>query len=128
MKTENLRKTWMQGLLLAAVVAAALPIPDVALAQLSTASTNSQTQVFAPILQILSYASYVMGGVFVIAGAMKLKAHAENATQAPLQHGFSRIGVGAALLALPYLMGLANSTAQNTFGTTGSTFHAFGFD
>ena len=126
MKAENLKSTWMQGLLLAAVVAAALPIPDLAFAQLSASASTSQTSVFAPILQILSYASYVIGGVLVIGGVMKFKHHAENPSQTPLTHGFSRVGAGAALLALPYLMGLANSTANTTMTGT-STLKQFTF-
>lgn len=127
MNKVELKKSWMQGLLMAAVVAAALPIPDLAFAQLSSATTNSQSSVFQPIVQLLSFASYVIGGVLVVAGVMKFKHHAENPTQAPLQHGFSRVGAGAALLALPYLMGVANSTASSTFGSGTSSFTAFTF-
>jgi len=122
----NTRKLWLHGLLMAAVVATALPLPDLAFAQLSSAAPLSQNNVFNPILQLLSYASYVIGGVLVIAGVMKFKHHAENPTNAPLAHGFSRVGAGAALLALPYLMGLANSTAQGTL-TGQSHFNPFTF-
>ena len=58
-------------------------------------------------MALLSYASYAIGGVLVVAGVMKFKHHAENPTNAPLAHGFARVGAGAALLALPFLMGLA---------------------
>ncbi len=126
MKKVNLKNLWVQGLLMAAVVAAAVPMPDVVFAQLSSAATTSQTSVFQPILQILSFASYVIGGVLVIGGVMKIKAHSEQQTQVPLSHGLSRLGAGSALLALPYLMGLANTTASQTM-TSRSTFNAFTF-
>ncbi len=127
MTKDNLRKMWVKGLLMAAVVATALPIPDLAFAQLVQTATNSQNSVFKPMLDIMSYACYVIGGVLVIGGTLKFKAHAENASSNPLSHGFSRVGAGALLLALPYLMGLANSTASSTMGTT-STFHPFGWN
>jgi len=126
MMNAALKKTLYQGLLMSAVIATAVPLPDLAFAQLSTAAGTSQSQVFAPMLQILSYACYIIGGVLVVGGVMKLKHHSENATTTPLSHGFSRLGAGAGLLALPYLMGLANSTATNTLGTR-STFQPFTF-
>lgn len=126
MKKENLTKLWVQGLLMAVVVAAALPIPDVAFAQLSSAASTSKDSVFGPILQLLSFAAYVIGGVLVIGGVMKCKHHTENPTNTPLSHGIARLGAGSALLALPYLMGLANQTASTTMQST-STFHQFTF-
>jgi hypothetical protein len=44
---------------------------------------------------------YISGAALIGAGALKLKAHAENPTQTTLGHGLSRIGAGAALIALP---------------------------
>lgn len=123
MKKDNLRKTLIEGLLMAAVIAV---IPDLAWADLSNAANTSQTSVFGPILQIVSYASYAMGGVLVMSGAVGLKNHAENATTTPLAKPLTKVVSGASLLALPYLMGLANSTAHGTFGGqanfTGWTF------
>ena len=123
---KDMKKIWMQGLLMAAVIATAVPMSGLAWADLQSSASTSQTSVFGPILQLLSYASYVIGGVLVVAGVMKFKHHAENPTNAPLAHGFARVGAGAALLALPFLMGLANSTATDTLQGT-SSFQAFHF-
>lgn len=126
MKTGNLKGLYVQGLLMAAVVAAAMPISDQAFAQLATAAATSKDSVFSPILQLLSFAAYVIGGVCVIGGVMKVKHHTEQPTSTPLSHGIVRLGAGSVLLALPYLMGLANSTASSTMTST-STLHPFTF-
>jgi len=126
MKNEKIKNLWLQGLLMAAVVGTAIHVPDMAFAQLSTASTTSQNTVFTPILTLLSFACYVIGGVLVIGGVMKIKHHTENPTQTPMSHGFARAGAGATLLALPYLMGLASRTATDTMTTT-TSFSKFTF-
>lgn len=126
MKTGKISQLWVQGLLMAAVIAVAVPMPEVALAQLSTTVDTSQQTVFNPVLKVLSFACYVIGGVLGVAGIMKFKQHSENPTNAPLSHGFSRVGAGAALLALPFLMGVFNQTARQTLSGT-STFTPFGF-
>ena len=126
MKKQVLTNAWMQGLLMAAVVAVALPMPDIALADLATTATNAQTNVFNPALKILSYASYTVGGFMGIGGVMKLKAHTENPTNAPMAHGLGRLGAGAAFLALPSVMGLLNSTSSSTLDGT-ATFKSFNF-
>jgi hypothetical protein len=126
MEKVNLKSLWIQGLLMAVVIAAALPVPDLALAQLSATAQTSKTSVFAPILMLLSFAAYVIGGVLVISGIMKIKHHTENQTSTPLSHGIARLGAGSVLLALPYLMGLANQTASSTMQNT-STFQQFTF-
>ncbi len=124
MKKANLTNLWVQGLLMAAVIAAAAPISGDAFAQLSSSVTASRDSVFTPVLQLLSFACYVIGGVLVIGGVMKFKHHAENPTQGSMSHGFARTGAGAALLAMPSLMHVLNSTANNTLQGSGglSTF------
>ena len=124
MKKESLTNTWVQGLLMAAVVAVALPLPDLALADLSTTATNAQTEVFNPSLNLLSYGCYTVGGFMGIGGVMKLKAHSENPTNAPLAHGLSRCAAAAGFLALPSVMGMLNSTSSSTLDGT-SAFKAF---
>jgi hypothetical protein len=126
MKNEKIKNMFLQGLLMATVLGTAIQIPDMAFAQLSTAANTSQNTVFTPILTLLSFASYVIGGILTIGGVMKVKAHTENAAQNPLQHAFGRVGAGATLLALPYLMGLASRTATETLTTT-SSFQKFTF-
>jgi len=126
MKNVRLTNLWVQGLMMAAVVAAALPVPDIAWAQLSTSVANSQQQVFNPLLSALSYGCYTIGGFLGIAGIMKLRQHAENPTNAPLTHGIGRVAAAAGFLALPSVMGMLNSTSNTTL-SGGANFRAFNF-
>lgn len=56
--------------------------------------------------------AYAGGTTALMMGAFKLKAHAENPSQTPMQQGLARVGVGAALVALPSV----GSTIQNSLG------------
>ena len=126
MKKANLMNLWTQGLLMAAVVAAALPVPDLAWAQLSGSVQQSQISVFNPLLTALSYGCYTIGGFLGIGGIMKLKAHSENPTNAPLAHGIGRVAAAAGFLALPSVMGVLNATSTTTLQGT-SSFKPFTF-
>jgi hypothetical protein len=98
MKNE-LKTQLMQGLLMAAVVATALPCFDMA----------------------------VVGAVLAGGGIMKLRQHAENPTNAPLSHGLGRLGAGAGLLVLPSLAGMLSQTANSTGVNGTATIQTFGF-
>ena len=114
MKNERLSNVWAQGLLMAAVVAVALPAPDAAWAQLSTTVSASGSSVFKPAITVLNYACYTIGSFMGIGGIMKLKAHSENPTNAPMSHGVGRCAAAAAFLALPSVVGMLTATSTNT--------------
>jgi hypothetical protein len=126
MKKANLTSLWVQGLVMAAVVAAAVPVPDLAWAQLSTSVSASKTNVFNPLLNVLSYGCYTIGGFLGISGIMKLKAHTEAPTQGNLSHGIGRVSAAAGFLALPSVMGVLSSTSSQTL-TGSNSFTPFNF-
>jgi hypothetical protein len=101
MKKEKLTNDILQGLLAAAVIAAALPVPDAVFAQNLTNSATVIHQGLLNIPNIVAGLFYIGGAALIGAGALKVKQHAENPTQTPLGHGLGRIGAGAALIALP---------------------------
>ncbi len=61
---------------------------------------------------VISAASYVVGAGFGMAGVMKLKQHAESPGNVSINAGLGRIGAGASLVALPWVV-------QTAFGTAG---------
>lgn len=126
--TTKLTNSIFQGLMMAAVVAVALPMPDLVLAQTSTQGlANSVTTIHTGISSIPNIVAglfYIGGSALVGAGALKLKLHAENPVQNPLGHGLGRIGAGAALIALPaFGQWLNNSLA---IGSTTATAQSLG--
>jgi hypothetical protein len=102
---KQLKETILQGLLMAAAVAVALPVPEFAFAgtDLAASATTVQTGL-QNIPNIISTAFYIGGAAMVGAGALKLKAHSEN-PQTKLGEGLGRVGAGAALIALPGFAG-----------------------
>jgi hypothetical protein len=116
----------LQGLLMAAVVAVALPMPELAFAQTSvgTSAGTITTTDLGPVTTLVAGLFYIGGGVLMGAGALKLKAHAEQPTQNPIGHGLGRLGAGAALMAIPYF----GQTMINTLhlNTAATTFTGFG--
>ena len=91
----------MQSLLMAAVIAASLPLTGSAFAQNLTESVSTVHSGISNIPNIVAGLFYIGGAALVGAGALKLKTHSENPSQAPLGAGLGRIGAGAALIALP---------------------------
>jgi hypothetical protein len=122
MTKEQLKGLWVQGLLMATLVATAMPVPDLAFAQnLAQAANNSQTQIQG-VIKVLGYLAYAGGTLFAVSGLMKLKTHAENPTGTPLSHGIVRVSTGGALLALPYVMGVLSGTSNAVSGQSVTTF------
>lgn len=80
--------------------------------------------------KLLGIVAYIGGIGMGIAGALKLKAHVDNPSQAPLKDGLARLGVGGCLLALPAVLdamgtAIGTSTNANTGAVTtftGTTF------
>jgi ABC-type phosphate transport system permease subunit len=127
--STKLTNSLFQGLMMAAVVAAALPMPDLVFAQ-EVGSTNLANSVSAvhqginSIPNIVAGLFYIGGSAMVGAGALKLKAHSENPTQTPIGHGLGRIGAGAALIALPAFGQWLNNTLN--IGATGANVQSLG--
>ncbi len=98
---KELKNSILQSLLVASAIAAALPIPDLAIAQNLSTSVTTVHQGLSNVPNIVSGLFYIGGAAMIGAGALKLKAHSENPTQTPIGHGLGRIGAGSALIALP---------------------------
>lgn len=123
MNKAKLRNEILNGLLMAAIVAAALPFPDLAWAQdLGSATLKIKTGI-ASMPQVVSGVSYIAGAALSMAGLVKLKAHSENPTQTPMGHGLGRLGAGAALLALPSL----GTFVQTSIGLGSTPANYYGF-
>lgn len=127
--STKLTNTIFQGLMMAAVVAAALPMPELAFAQTTTTQglANSVTTIHTGISSIPNIVAglfYIGGSALVGAGALQLKNHAESPLQYPLGKGLGRIGAGAGLIALPaFGQWLNNSLA---IGSTTATAQSLG--
>jgi len=111
-------------MIFACILALALQVPGTAMADLVATASGTEKDIFNPLLNLLSYASYTIGGFMGIGGVMKLKAHSENPTNAPLAHGLGRCAAAAGFLALPSVMGMLNSTASSTLNGS-SSFSSF---
>jgi hypothetical protein len=83
----------------------ALACPDVALAQELQQSVSEVKTGMQMMPTVLSGVAYLGGGATMMHGAGLLKKHADGPTQVPLAQGLMRMGVGAAIAALPILMG-----------------------
>lgn len=125
MQKEKLINDLLQGLLMAAIVAMALPIPDLAWAQAGLGSSVTQitSNELNPLTTLVSGLFYIGGGVMMGAGALKLKQHSENPTQTPMSHGLGRLGAGAALMAIPYFGNVAVNSLH--LGNTATPFAQF---
>jgi hypothetical protein len=110
MKKDRSFDAVLQSLLMAAVAAAALPIPDAAFAQNLATSVTTIHSGMLDIPNIVAGLFYIGGAAMIGAGAMKCKVHAERPQDAPLGHCLGRIGAGAALIALPAFGTWLNST------------------
>jgi hypothetical protein len=126
--STKLTNTLFQGLMMAGVVAAALPVPELALAQTSTQGlANSVTTIhtgISSIPNIIAGLFYIMGSILVGAGALSLKRHADNPITETLGKPLGRIAAGSALIALPaFGQWLNNSLA---IGSTTATAQSLG--
>ncbi|HRJ12005.1 MAG TPA: hypothetical protein PKW15_02045 [Alphaproteobacteria bacterium] len=112
---KKLRGTLLSGLMLAGAYAVAniLGAQD-ALAQstdLAGAMDDLREQIGGA-TQVIYTGSYIGGTTALMMGAFKLKAHAENPGQTPMQQGLARLAVGAGLIALPSV----GETITNSLG------------
>lgn len=79
---------------------------------LADTTANIEAQM-AGIPSLLAYVAYVAGAGLGMAGVFKLKQHVDSPQQVPMKDGLARLGVGATLLALPFLL----TMLQNTFSS-----------
>ncbi|HUY67725.1 MAG TPA: hypothetical protein VMV79_00300 [Alphaproteobacteria bacterium] len=110
MKKDTVTRNYLQGLLMAGVAAATMSIPGAAIAQDLAQSVTVVHTGLLNIPNIVAGLFYIGGAALIGAGALKLKAHAEQPVQNPLGHGLGRIGAGAALIALPAFGQWLNNT------------------
>jgi hypothetical protein len=111
MTKTRLTNDLFQGLVMAAAIAMALPLPETALAQQNL--ENSIAIVHGGIANmpnIIAGIFYIGGAIMIGTGLMKLKMHSENPSQTPLGHGLGRIGAGAGAIALPALAAWLNNS------------------
>lgn len=123
MKKNKLLTDILQGLLMAAAVAVAMPHLAFAQSDLNSSVDQLTQKELTNVPDLINAVFYIGGAAFTGSGLLKLKAYSENPTSAPLAAGVSRISVGAALLALPYI-----STAVITsfgFGNNAAVYQKF---
>lgn len=106
MKTINLKQ--LRGVLMSSLMmAGAYAVASVLGAHDAVAQTtiggvinNVGTQISGA-SNLVYLGAYAGGTTALMMGAFKLKAHAENPSQTPMQQGLARLAVGAGLVALP---------------------------
>jgi ABC-type spermidine/putrescine transport system permease subunit II len=62
---------------------------------------------------LISVVAYVAGLAMAVFGIMKIKEHVDNPAQVKLKDGLIRLGVGGALLALPFILNVATNSLSN---------------
>ncbi|MBV8061233.1 MAG: hypothetical protein JO126_07685 [Alphaproteobacteria bacterium] len=124
MKNQKLSNEILQGLMMAAVVAAALPIPEMAFAQNLANSVDVVHTGMSRIPNIIAGLFYMGGAGLIGTGAMKLKKHAEGDSGTTLGHGLGRVGAGTALIAMPAFGNWLNNSMA--IGYNGATSQSLG--
>ncbi|NQY41768.1 MAG: type IV secretion protein IcmD [Legionellales bacterium] len=80
------------------------------------------TSTFGDVAKLITAASYVGGIGFAVGAILKFKQHKDNPTQIPIGTPIAMLGVAAALLFLPTILGTAGETifgGSQTQGTVG---------
>lgn len=62
---------------------------------------------------LISIVAYIAGLAMAVFGIMKIKEHVDNPGQVKLKDGIIRLGVGGALLALPFVLNVMTNTLSN---------------
>lgn len=102
-----------------ALVAAAVAIllPEVAFAtELKTMLTSTASNIGSAV-NLITYAAYIIGAMFILTGLLKLRAHVDNPGQNPLKDALGRLVVGALLGVTPFVIDTLRATTQSTTGT-----------
>ncbi len=123
MTKSKLMNTVFQWGVMAAIVAVAFPDSAQATANgIATVLQGIRTEEATSIPLIISTVCYIGGAAMAASGALKLKAHAENPAQEKIAPGIARVLTGGALVAMPYLVGVAQRTTH--LGTTQASYIA----
>ncbi|MCL2474435.1 MAG: hypothetical protein FWF23_06030 [Alphaproteobacteria bacterium] len=128
--TSKMKKQLFNDVVTGLAIAAlfAMAAPDAAYADtLNEAVRAAQNNIAEPFAKTVSYVSYVMGAVMMVAGIAGVKKHADQPANEPLNKGLGKIGAGAAFLAAPFVAGMLLETSKETVGSEGSKFTAFEF-
>ena len=96
---------------------AATPVTDLG----SVASTLTQS--FSNLAKLITAGAYMAGIGFAMASMLKFKAHKDNPTQIPIGTPIALLFIGAALIFLPNIFGIAGNTI---FGGTGGAGGVYG--
>ncbi|MES2998463.1 MAG: type IV secretion protein IcmD [Pseudomonadota bacterium] len=89
----------------------------------SVASTLTGS--FANVARLITAGAYMAGIGFAMAAMLKFKAHKDNPTQIPIGTPIALLFIGAALIFLPNIFGIAGNTifggTSGAGGVTGTT-------
>jgi intracellular multiplication protein IcmD len=100
-------------------LASATPATDLG----SVASTLTGS--FANLAKLITAGAYMAGIGFAMASMLKFKAHKDNPTQIPIGTPIALLFIGAALIFLPNIFGIAGNTifggTSGAGGVTGTT-------
>lgn len=91
------------------------------------AAASSITKSFEPLSLLITGGCYVGGLAFMVGAIMKFKQHKDNPTQVTIGTPIALLLVGAALLFMPSIMGMAGETlfgGGSTAGPGGSVYTA----
>ncbi|MES2142318.1 MAG: type IV secretion protein IcmD [Pseudomonadota bacterium] len=87
----------------------------------SVASTLTSS--FSNLAKLITAGAYMAGIGFAMASMLKFKAHKDNPTQIPIGTPIALLFIGAALIFLPNIFGIAGNTI---FGGTGGAGGVYG--
>ena len=96
---------------------ATTPVTDLG----SVASTLTSS--FSNLAKLITAGAYMAGIGFAMASMLKFKAHKDNPTQIPIGTPIALLFIGAALIFLPNIFGIAGNTI---FGGTGGAGGVYG--
>lgn len=83
---------------------------------LGTAASNI-TGNFADVARLITAASYIAGLGFALSSLLKFKQHKDNPQQIPIGTPIALLFIGAALVFLPTIIGVANQTLFSGSGS-----------
>jgi hypothetical protein len=124
MKKETLMNSVVQGLMMAAIVAVAVPFPDMAFAQdLGANVTKTVGTELVNVPNLINAVFYIGGAALSGTGLMKLRDYSNNPGQHKLGEGVGRLAAGGAMLALPLATNTIISSMALGSATTYTQFN-----